>query len=136
MGAIATFDYAAWIARYPEFSSVTEPLATAYFGEASLYLTNDGSGPVNDPIRQSILMNMLTAHIAELNSGVGGQAPSGLAGPITSASQGSVSVSVTVGTQPMAAAWYMATKYGAQFWRATASYRTMRYRAGPQRKFL
>lgn len=135
MGAIAAFDYATWVARYPEFASVDPSLATLYFQEATLYLSNDGSSPVQSVDRQLMLLNMLTAHIAMMNSGASGQAPSGFVGPIQSASQGSVSVSASVGAQTGSAMWYMATKYGAAFYRATAGYRTARYVPGPQRYF-
>lgn len=136
MGARATFDYQKWLARYPEFEGVDGDLAKAYFDEATIYLANDGSGPVQSADRQLMLLNMLTAHIAMMNRGANGQSPSGLVGPVQSASQGSVSVSVAVGPQPASAAWYMTTTYGAAFWRATASYRTARYVPGLQRQFL
>ena len=69
MGAVVAFDYGAWSTRYPEFGMVAPSLAAEYFAEAALYHANDGTGPVNDPARQSLLLNMLTAHIAQLNSG-------------------------------------------------------------------
>lgn len=136
MGATATFDYTAWATRYPEFSGVSSDLVALYFEEATLYLANDGSGPVATAAQQLLLLNMLTAHIAAINSGANGESPSGFVGPIQSASQGSVSVSVAVGAQPGSAAWYQATKYGAAYWRATAKYRTMQYRVPTQRVFL
>jgi hypothetical protein len=136
MGAVATFDYAAWTVRYPEFSTVTQPQAQACFDEAGLYLANDGSGPVGDQARQSLLMNMLTAHIASINFGVNGEAPSPLVGRVSSATQGSVSVSADMPAVPGTAAWFMTTKYGAAFWAATAAYRTAHYRPGPRRFFL
>ncbi len=130
MAALAIFDYPTFIARYPEFSSVTSTLAQAYFNEATLYLANDGSGPVTDPVQQLTLLNMLTAHIAALNSGVNGQTPSGIVGRISSASEGSVSVSSDMGGVPGTAAWFVQTKYGFNYWQATASFRTFRYVAG------
>lgn len=137
MGAVATFDLAAWRARYPEFAStVSDALAALYFAEATLYLANDGTGPVEDATQQLMLLNMLTAHVAQIGSGSSLQGANGLVGPIQSASQGSVSVSVAVGAQPGSAAWYMSSKYGAAFYRATARYRTMQYRPGTQRVFL
>jgi hypothetical protein len=66
MSAIVQFNYARWIARYPEFSQVQQPTAQEYFGEATLYLRNDGTGPVRDAETQLRLLNMLTAHIAAL----------------------------------------------------------------------
>lgn len=135
MGVQIAFDYGAWTARYPEFASVAQDAASQYFAEATLYHANDGSGPVDDAGQQSMLLNMLTAHIAARYATLGGQAPSPLVGRIDNASEGSVSVHADMGPQPGSAAWYMQTKYGADYWRATAVYRTMHYRAGPRRFF-
>lgn len=128
---IVVFDYQNWARRYPEFSTVTIPLAADYFAEAGLYLDNGTCGLVSDLSVRSLLLNMLTAHIAALNSGTNGQAPSGLVGRITSATEGSVSVTVDGGEMPGSAAWYMQTQYGASFYRATAKYRGMRYIPAP-----
>lgn len=129
MGVVVTFNYAVWVARYPEFATVSQPLAQSYFDEASIYHANDGTGPVKTAAQQSTYLNMLTAHIAALNATVAGVAPSPLVGRITNASEGSVSVAsdypVTINN-----AWFAQTKYGAAYWQATAGYRTMRYRAG------
>lgn len=132
MGAVATFDYPTWAARYPEFSAVSSALAQAYFGEATLYLANDGTGPVQDAGQQLALLNMLTAHIAALNAGTNGQPASPLVGRIAHASEGSVSVSTEMPAMPGSAAWFMQTKYGLSYWQATAQYRTMRYVPGRQ----
>ena len=127
MGVVVAFDYNAWSVRYPEFGSISESLAAAYFAEAGLYLRNDGGGPVSDAATQSLLLNMLTAHIAALNYGVNGEPSSPLVGRIASATEGSVSVSVDTGALPGSAAWFQQTKYGLSYWQATAGYRTMRY---------
>lgn len=132
---IATFDYALWVARYPEFSDVLEPVATMYFSEATIYHRNDGFGPVTDEGVQLTLLNMLTAHIAFINSGTNGNDPSPLVGPVTNASEGSVSVGVQPLQAPGTLGWLTQTKYGASYWYATAPYRTMRYRASPGRFF-
>lgn len=130
-----TFDYATWVTRYPEFSEVSGELARMYFDEATLWLRNDGSGPVREPATQLRLLNMLTAHIAALNSGANGQTPSPFVGPITNASEGSVSVGANVLAAPGTSAWYVLTRYGAEFWAATAAYRRMHYRVPLPRAF-
>jgi hypothetical protein len=134
MGVTVSFDYQKWIARYPEFCSIQEPTAQAYFDEATLYLRNDGTGPVSDETQQLVLLNMLTAHIAKLNATINGQAPSGLVGRISSASEGSVSVGIDAGSLPGSAAWYAQTRYGFAFWQATRAYRTAHYR--PSVRFM
>lgn len=135
MPVFVEFSYADWILRYPEFVDVKEPLAKAYFAEASLYHVNDGSGPVTDENAQLALLNMLTAHIAALNNAHSALAGSPIVGAINSASEGSVSVSGTPLVAPGTSAWYVTTRYGAAYWVAMAAYRTMHYRRGPTRQF-
>lgn len=95
-----------------------------------MYLNNTDNSRVSDVGQRGVLLNMLTAHIAALNSGVNGNAPSGLVGRISSASQGSVSVSADMGPTTNSEAWYQQTKYGAAYWQATAPYRTAIYVPG------
>jgi hypothetical protein len=139
MGAVATFDYGAWIARYPEFTPVWESLANDYFAEATLYHANDGTGPVRDVGQQLLLLNMLTAHIAQLNKTCDDDDGSAqLVGRITNASEGSVSVAVENDYPPGTAQWYQQTRYGSAYWAATAGYRTAHYVPGfrrPRRGF-
>lgn len=132
MGVMVNFDYAAWIALFPQFAArVPEPLGQGFWDAACVYWRNDGSGPVIKPALQSLLLNYLTAHIAQLMTPDASGNPPGLVGRISSASEGSVSVSVD---WPVTAAnaWFMQTPYGALFWQMTAGYRTFRYRAPPK----
>lgn len=127
--AIATFDYSAWSARYPDLAAnVPESLASLYFSEAGLYLDNSDCSPVQDIGQRTMLLYMLVAHIAYLNlpetsGGNGG----GMVGRVSSASRGSVSVGSEMPSQPGSAAWFNQTQYGASFWQATAWLRTARY---------
>lgn len=130
--SVVSFDYKAWLARYPEFSGVAMNVATGYFEEATLYLSNTDNSVVQDPVRRLLLFNMLVAHIAKLYSGSNGDPASPLVGRISSASEGSVSVSVEMPPASAGAAWYMQSQYGAAFWLATARYRRGRYVAGPR----
>ena len=127
---IVTFDYILWAARYPELSAfVSQPLAQAFFNEATLYCDNTPTSIVQDVVRRSTLLNMLTAHIAQLNAALG--APSSqLVGRISSAGQGSVNVSTEMNFPPGSSQWFNQTKYGAAFWAATMQERTMRYVPG------
>ncbi len=137
MGAIVTFDYAAWQARYPEFSAVNELTADAYFAEATIFHANDGSGPVNDPKQQLVLLNMMTAHIAARYAIINGEPASPLVGNITNATEGSVSVGVKslADVAPGTQAWLVQTKYGSDYWFATAAFRSFMYRAPRPRNF-
>lgn len=128
--AAVPFDLAAFRVRYPEFASVPDVLLEAYFEEAQIYLNNTGTSPVTREGLRSALLNMLVAHIAALNATVNGQAPSPLVGRLSSATEGSVSVSADAGTMERGEAWYASTKYGWAYWNATRAYRTARYIPG------
>jgi len=132
-GQQVTFDYRLWLARYPEFIAVSELTADQFFAEATLFWRNDGTGPVTDDVIQLRLLNMLVAHLAALNARTLLGSP--IVGPITSATEGSVSVGGQALVAPGTAAWFVLTTYGAEFWAATAAFRTMRYRVGPRRQF-
>ncbi len=131
------FNYAAWIARYPEFTAVTEPTALGYFNEAVIYHRNDGTGPVTDDTVQLALLNMVVAHIAARYAIINGVSPSPLVGRITNATEGSVSVTVGgfASVQPATMEWWLQTKPGSDYWFATAPYRVFNYRPGPRRVF-
>ena len=138
MGATAVFEYELWNANYREFSNVTQVQAQLFWNEACLQFRNDGSGPVQDATMQQTLLFMLTAHIAFLRVGTSGNpspASQGLVGRISSATQGSVSVSTDLPQMPGTAAYYATSPYGLAFWNATAPFRTMTYRRGYGRQF-
>lgn len=131
---VVTFDPAAFIVRFPEFSTVAAPALTAYFNESTLMLDNTACSIVQQIEQRQPLLWLLTAHLAALNSGVNGQTPSQLVGRISTASEGSVSVGTDNGPPTLSGAWFMQTKHGAEYWQLTASLRTARYVRGyPQR---
>ena len=127
--ATVTFDPAAFVVRYPEFSSVAQSLLTMYFSEATIYLDNTDASRVVDIGQRTILLNMLTAHVAALNgSGANGNGAQGIVGRINSGTEGSVSASAEFATPANGTqAYYFQTSYGAAYWAATARYRTMQY---------
>lgn len=127
---VVTFDPAAFKLRYPEFSSLDDALFQQYFTQATIYLDNTDCSRVSDLAVRAMLLNMLVAHIAFLYSGANGQSPSGLVGRIDSASEGSVSVHAEMPGVNANSAWYMQTKYGADYWNATAPFRTFQYISG------
>lgn len=133
---VATFDYTSWSTCYPALAtSISSDLALMYFTEAGLYLDNSECSPVQDMTARGLYLNMLTAHIAQLNlpAEAGGSGP-GSVGRVASASEGSTSVSLDMGAQPGSAAWFMQTQYGAMFWQATAWLRTAHYVNIPYRQ--
>lgn len=135
-----TFNYATWIGRYPEFNNISPIMAQAYWDEAGLYFANMGwtaalpSAPT--------LLNMLTAHIAWLysprdadgNPSSTGAEASPLVGRISTASEGSVSVSTELNASGSPSeSFFTQTKYGLSYWAATARFRLARYLPGPRR---
>ena len=127
---VVIFDPSAFKLRYPEFSSVDDALLQQYFTQATIYLDNTDSSRVSDLAVRSMLLSMLVAHIACLYSGANGQSPSGLVGRVDSASEGSVSVHADMPGVTANSAWYMQTKYGADYWNATALFHTFKYISG------
>lgn len=127
---VVIWDQAAFLERYPEFQDTIAKFPRAgmeCFEEAGLFLNNTDSSIVPAPTPRARLLGMLTAHIMALNFGVNGQAPSGVVGRVTSATEGSVSVTADMGPSSSNKAWFEQTQYGASYYRAVAPYRTARY---------
>ena len=135
------FDYDAWVVMFPELSRVLQPAAEGYFALATLYVRNDGRGPVSDPKMQAGLLNLTTAHLATMFSQQVNGVPSTdgneivpLVGRIANASEGTVKVQVDMPDQQPNSAWWNQTKYGAAAWSAMKPFRTMRYMPNPKRR--
>jgi hypothetical protein len=135
MGVQTAFNYQAWVARFPEFADVAQPLVQEYWNEACIYHRNDGSGPIGDPAVQTTLLNLVAAHICKMNAPLRGEPSPDAVGRVATASEGSVSVSLQMDLPPGSAQWWNITKYGAAYWLASAPFRQMRYRGGRQRNF-
>jgi len=118
------FDPNAFKVRYPEFTAVDDARLTAFFDEATLYLSNTDK-PVVNVVQRAMLFNMLVAHIASLGGVLANNTPAPV-GRVASAGEGSVNVS-TEYMQPGTYAWFVQTQYGAAFWQATVRYRSFRY---------
>jgi hypothetical protein len=141
------FDYGYWTSLYPEFAPPSPRAVTAaqgqnYFDAACLQCDNSCASPITDGSptgTRAKILYMITSHVATLLAPTvinGGSAPpSPLVGRISNASEGSVSVAVDMPNQPMAAAWFQQTTYGALAWQSMAPYRTMRY-ARARRRYL
>ena len=127
MGVQVTFDPVAFINLFPQFEPIAQSLLVGFvLPLAEQYVRNDGGGPVRSPASQVNLLNLCVAHLCQLFFPINGNAPSTLAGQITSATQGSVSVGVAAPSNPNAE-WYYQTPFGAALWQAMAPYRTARY---------
>ncbi len=140
--AVAVFNYAQFTALFPELTNggVTNPVALSLFGVAGLLLDNTDCSPVQDVTVRLTMLNYITAHLASLGgyplaAGATVPTPSGVVGRVSSATEGSVSVSTDYGAVRESAAYWLQTQYGALFWQFTRPFRTMRYVAAPPRYF-
>lgn len=131
-GAVAVFDPDAFKVTYPQWSGLPNPQLQSYFDIATLYFRNDGTSPAKTVAVQTMLLNLLTAHITQLTVGDDGRTPSAIVGRINSASEGSVSVGADYPANA-SNAWFLQTPFGALFWQATAAYRMTRYIPGRPR---
>lgn len=125
-----TFDYDGWSQRYPAVADVTTSAAAeAYFDIATqLFLNNSSASIVRDTACRAHLLDLLVAHLAWLMRPEEDNGPGpAVAGPVTEARQGSISVRYDVSGQAPSASWFMQSQYGAMYWRATAFWRGMRF---------
>lgn len=133
MGVIVTFNYAQWVALFPQFAYLGEPQAQQYFDLATAFNRNDGGGPVCNAAQQTTFLNLVTAHLAQLLApSAAGQPASDIVGRIANATQGSVTVGTDNQYPPGTAQWWQQTKYGSMYWTASAPFRTARYIPGGQ----
>ena len=125
------FDLPTFLARYPEFTNtVNSTNGPLFFAEATLYCDNSDCSPVADLTVRALLLNMLTAHIAQMAVGSSIQPVSPIVGRINSATEGSVTVQAVMDLQPGSAAWYQQTRYGAAYWTASGPFRMGMYFPG------
>lgn len=135
-----TFVYADFVASFPEFRDLTEPMLGGYFLDSNSYIWNSAANPVltSGLANMTRLTYLMTAHLAWLfaprdatgaPSAQGQPAPQTV-GQITNASEGSVSVAMKAITNPNAE-WFTQTRYGFAFWQATKQFRQMQYVAAP-----
>jgi len=128
--AQVVFDPAAFKIAYPEFAATANGFLQTCFDIATLYLSNEDCSVVQDITKRQSLLWMLTAHIAALRGALNPAGAAGGPGPvgrISSATEGSVSISTDFPSNPTNA-WFIQTAYGAMFWQATSSLRGFRYR--------
>lgn len=134
------FDLSEFRAQYPEFAALDDAVLLRMWDWANLYLCNHANSPVPNLARRKVLLYLLTAHCCALwygqqpgnQQGGGTTAPAGggimsSPGRISSASEGSVSVSLDYPTTP-GGEWFTQTQYGAAFWQAVRSLIGFRYR--------
>jgi len=129
--AIVSLDTEYFSRRYPTINVSDEELLQDYFDEACLMVNNTDKSIVVDIGERKILLHLLMAHFATLNgfnNPAGTPSTSGLVGRVSSATEGSVTVSMdygaSIGEQQ---AYFLQTPFGADFWAKTKKYRSFRY---------
>ena len=134
---VVTFNFAEFTGLFPEFAGLTSQQAQTAFNFATLQLDNSCCSRVQNANVRLSLLYMLTAHLLFLSNGSNDGAgnivpPPGIVGHIDSATEGSVSVAASLSSNVgQSQAYYAQTKYGIQYWQATAQFRTALYLAPP-----
>lgn len=124
---VVVFDLSKFKELYPSIKSTESQLEFAFI-KATMLLRNDKNSCVCNMQEREALLYLLVAHIATLGANVeGGNTAVGRA---SSATEGSVSVSLDYGTTTNAEKWYTQTPYGAEYWALTSRYRSFLYTLG------
>lgn len=120
--AIVTFDADEWLEAYPQFKGLlTTAQLNQAFGVATLMLDNTDASPVPyDPKKgietRKILLWLLVCHLASL-----ALRPVNQSGPMTSATEGSVSVGFQV-PSALNGRYFSQTPCGDSYWQAIKRY--------------
>lgn len=134
---VVSFDYTAWLARFPQFTTTTDQsTGNACFEQACIMLNNTATSPVQDLNLRRQFLWLITAHIAQLMFGSSIQPVNPVVGRIASAAEGSVNFSAVMPLMFGNGAWYSQTQYGLMYWTATSPYRAFQYVAGPVRPIV
>lgn len=122
--AIVELKIATFRAIYPEFSNISDDLLPFLFDDATDYLDNTEISLVAQSDKRERLLYLLMAHLAYMRYGdIDRNGGSGMVGRVSSASEGSVSVSSDLGQVEFRNAWYTQSPYGMDYWQATKVYR-------------
>ena len=146
--AVISYEDADFKALFPEFTNCGPTQCQSWFLRAGTMCANAANNPLVQQGNGSLYLlqqalYLLTAHIGYLTAPrdangnpttqQGAGSVSQMVGRVTSASQGSVSVSSDMqasgGTYSQA--YFMQTQYGAAYWELTKSLRTFQYFATP-----
>lgn len=125
--AIVVFDIDEFRELYPKIAA-TDAQLDMFFTIAEGFLDNTECSVVKNPSERKTMLYLLVAHMASLNQ----QTESGNAvvGRVSSASEGTVSISLDYGVMDNTSRWYLQTPYGAMYFQMTKKYRSFLYRLG------
>ena len=124
MSGIVEFNIVKFRDIYPKLTA-TDAQLNSYFVEATMLLNNTEQSCVQNLAEREALLFLLVAHLAMLQARIDGGNDS--VGRVSSASEGSVSVSLDNGQTTLSDKWYQQTPYGAKYWALTAKYRSFLY---------
>lgn len=119
---VVVFDPTKFRELYPEFSEFSDAQLQNFFYQAELLFNNTERSCIKDLKRREALLFMIVAHLAQLKSQI--NSGNTAVGRMSSASEGSVSISLDYGSVSNSERWWLQTPYGAQYWQFTAQYRT------------
>lgn len=100
---------------YPQFANMSNQELENFFLVACQICDNTANSLVRDLVERKILLNLLVGHLAVL------QQRDGAVGALQSATEGKVSVSFAVPSNPN---WYQQSQYGWTYWELTLKYST------------
>lgn len=124
MSGVVEFNVNKFRSLYPNLKATDDQL-NWYFVEATMLLNNTSKSCVKSLAEREVLLFLLVAHFAVLQQRVEGDNEA--VGRISSASQGSVSVTLDNGQTTLSDKWYQQTPYGSKYWALTAKYRSFLY---------
>lgn len=127
MDGVVVFVIAEFRALYPSIKATDEQLLM-FFSIAESFLDNTKCSVVKDLEQRKYMLYLLVAHMAALNQQT--EEGNAVVGRLSSATEGTVSVSLDYGTMGNNERWYLQTPYGAMYWQLTKRYRSMLYRLG------
>lgn len=112
---------------YPKITA-TDAQLEDYFAMAETFLDNTPCSIITDLKSRKRMLYLLVAHIATLTGTA--EAGNNIVGRISSATEGSVSVSLDFGDMGKNERWYLQTQWGTMYWQLTKQYRSIAYRLG------
>lgn len=124
---VVVFDVEKFREAYPSAKG-TDPQLNNAFIKAGMLLRNDKHSCVCNLAEREMLLFLLVAHMDMLQSNI--DEGNSAVGRASSASEGSVSVSLDYGTATNGEKWYTQTPYGAEYWALTSRYRSFLYTLG------
>lgn len=134
------FSFEKWVALYPEFGGCSPVQGQAWWSRAGIICWNSPRNPTYCYGILETLLYMLTSHIGFLTSprdaygnfAAAGIPPAPIVGRVNHASEGSVSIGADWdGSGSPSEAYFTQSRYGVEYWQATAPWRTFQYAAQP-----